>query len=244
MHNLCDAHCVLCVQPHYDDNDIGAGGTIAALSAAGVSVIYLTVTDDLVGVLDASLAEDEARQRLREEQQKAGEIIGVQQHYWLEYADAGPIDYYALRRDIAAYIRRLRPDYVFTVDPWLPYEAHQDHILTGRAVAEAAVLYHLPRFKTLPEVDTAYQLHVLRGVVFYLTHVPNMLYDISSTAKTKHCALQEYRAQFSDAELMALNNWLQERESAWGQECRCTYAEALKVLPPADLHIRPDAWKL
>ncbi|NPV86110.1 MAG: PIG-L family deacetylase [Anaerolineae bacterium] len=237
MHNLCNAQCVLCVQPHYDDNDIGAGGTIAALSAAGVSVVYLTVTDDLVGVLDASLAEDEARQRLREEQRRAGEIIGVQQHYWLEYADAGPIDYYALRRDIAAYIRRLRPDYVFTVDPWLPYEAHQDHILTGRAVAEAAILYHLPRFKTLPEVDAAYQLHVLRGVVFYLTHAPNIFYDISSTVEIKHHALQTYCMQFTDMDMRALLEKLTKTERQCGERGGVERAEALKVLDPAQLHI-------
>ena len=244
MRNFCDARCILCVQPHYDDNDIGAGGSIAALSAAGVLVVYLTVTDDLVGVLDASLAEDEARWRLRKEQQKAGEIIGVHQQYWLDYPDAGPIDYYALRRDIVAYIRRLRPDYIFTVDPWLPYEAHQDHLLTGRAVAEAAILYHLPRFKTFPEVDAAYQRHQIKGVVFYLTHAPNMLYDISGTVEAKRRALQEYRAQFSEAELTALNSWLQEKERVWGEESRCAYAEALRVLSPTHLHICPETWKL
>ena len=45
----------LCVQPHYDDNDLGAGGTIASLAARGAEVAYLTATDDLVGVKDASL---------------------------------------------------------------------------------------------------------------------------------------------------------------------------------------------
>ena len=48
--DLAGAQRILCVQPHYDDNDIAAGGTVAALAEAGVEVFYLTVTDDLVGV--------------------------------------------------------------------------------------------------------------------------------------------------------------------------------------------------
>ena len=51
---LRDARSILCIQPHYDDNDLGAGGTIAALHDAGCQVVYLTVTDDLVGVKDES----------------------------------------------------------------------------------------------------------------------------------------------------------------------------------------------
>ncbi|MCC6956023.1 MAG: PIG-L family deacetylase, partial [Anaerolineales bacterium] len=48
--DLFSARRVLCVQPHYDDNDIAAGGTIARLKSAGAEVVYLTVTDDLMGV--------------------------------------------------------------------------------------------------------------------------------------------------------------------------------------------------
>ena len=50
--DLLTARVILAVQPHYDDNDIGAGGTLAALAASGVEVYYLTVTNDLVGVID------------------------------------------------------------------------------------------------------------------------------------------------------------------------------------------------
>ena len=50
--DLFSATRVLAIQPHYDDNDIAAGGTIAALIDAGIEVVYCTVTDDLVGVVD------------------------------------------------------------------------------------------------------------------------------------------------------------------------------------------------
>ena len=44
--DLSKANRVLFVQPHPDDNQIGAGGTIAWLVSLGVEVWELTVLDD------------------------------------------------------------------------------------------------------------------------------------------------------------------------------------------------------
>ena len=44
--DLSKAQRVLFVQPHPDDNQIGAGGTMAWLKSLGVEVYELTVTDD------------------------------------------------------------------------------------------------------------------------------------------------------------------------------------------------------
>ena len=134
---LMGARRILCVQPHYDDNDIAAGGTIAALSSAGAEVFYLTVTDDLVGVIDPQLSDETATAELRADQARAAREIGVSAHYWLGHPDAGNYDYFELRNGIIRHIRMLRPDWVMTTDPWLPNEAHRDHLVTGRAVAEA-----------------------------------------------------------------------------------------------------------
>jgi N,N'-diacetylchitobiose non-reducing end deacetylase len=144
------ARRVLCIQPHYDDNDIGAGGTIAALVDAGVEVFYLTVTDDLMGVIDPNLTEEEAAALLRRDQAKAGDCIGVRGQFWLGYPDAGKYDYYDVRRDIIQHIRMLRPDFILTNDPFLPYEAHQDHAVTGKAASEAAILYGMMRLEDRP----------------------------------------------------------------------------------------------
>ena len=52
------ARRILCIQPHYDDNDIGAGGTLALLQQGGAELFYLTVTNDLMGVVDETLCDD------------------------------------------------------------------------------------------------------------------------------------------------------------------------------------------
>jgi LmbE family N-acetylglucosaminyl deacetylase len=98
--DVFSAKRVLCVQPHYDDNDIAAGGTLARLRSAGAEIFYLTVTNDLMGVVDASLSSEGAEQALKRDQFAAGKIIGVQEQYWLGFPDAGEYDYFAVRRNL------------------------------------------------------------------------------------------------------------------------------------------------
>ncbi len=241
--DLARARTILAVQPHYDDNDLGAGGTLAALSRAGAQVTYLTVTDDQVGVIDPALSREAAESALRREQARAGQFIGVVEQRWLGYPDAGPIDYYALRDDLVIAIRDLRPEVVFTVDPWLPYEFHRDHILTGSAVSEAIGLYGFPRLKVHGKTDASYRPHALSGVVYYFTHAPNTLFDVGTTYSLKQQAVRCYESQFGAEEmdqLIALQE-RQAREAARGQTFE--FAEPLKLLHPAQLHIQTDTWK-
>ena len=46
---LLGARRPLLVQPHYDDNDIGAAGTVRHWVLAGADVTYVSVTDDVAG---------------------------------------------------------------------------------------------------------------------------------------------------------------------------------------------------
>jgi N,N'-diacetylchitobiose non-reducing end deacetylase len=232
--DLVRARRILCIQPHYDDNDICAGGTLAALHAGGAELIYLTVTDDLAGVLDPGLSNEQAAHQLRAEQFAAGEIIGVSQQLWLGFLDAGNFDYFDLRRHVIRYIRLLKPDFVFTCDPWLPYEAHRDHIRTGAAVAEAAILYNLPRIYTDPQVDAAYLPYDLTGVAFYSTNSPNLTFDTLAYRDQKKGAIRCYQAQFSPHEMESLLAELDEMEDA-------ASGEQFKLLAPRHLHLYPPA---
>jgi LmbE family N-acetylglucosaminyl deacetylase len=237
VHDLASAERVLCVQPHYDDNDLGAGGTITALAAGGATVAYLTVTDDLVGVLDETLSDAEATERLRAEQHQAGEAVGVAEQRWLGLPDAGEWDYFELRRGIIAELRRFRPDVVFTVDPWLPYEAHQDHLRVGRAVAEASFLQRMKRLRVDPEPDADWEPHEIAAVVFYFTREPNLCFDISASRERKHRAIDAYRAQFTEEQLRLLHLGLDAKEREWAEAEPFSHGEALKVLAPGAFHV-------
>ncbi len=235
--DLRSAKRILCVQPHYDDNDIGAGGTIAALSGAGAETFYLTVTDDLVGVLDSALSNDDARAQLQRDQAQAGAEIGVTAQHWLDHPDAGDYDYYQLRSQIIAQIRRLRPDFVFTVDPWLPYEAHRDHLKVGQACAEAVLLQRHLRLPSDPEIDARYEPYDVEAVVFYFTREPNTIFDISDTRERKHRAIGAYRAQFTDNDLAGLVRLLEAQEREWATGKSFSHGEGLKLHRPGQLHV-------
>lgn len=241
--DLFSAKRVVCIQPHYDDNDIYAGGTIAVLYDLGAEIFYLTVTDDLVGVLDQSLTDEQMTTQLRAEQKEAGEIIGVKEHYWLGYPDAGRYDYYQLRKDIIGYIRLLRPDFVITVDPWLPYEVHRDHILTGQAASEAVFLVGFTRLRSKPEIDQSYNPHGLQGIAYYNSPWPNLVVDISQTTQRKHKAFCAYKGQFTADDLVALDQETEvnERKAAEGQNF--SHAEKIKVTRPAQLHGNTGTWQ-
>jgi len=241
--DLMTAKRILAVQPHYDDNDIAAGGTLAVLAENGVEIYYLTITDDLIGVIDDSLSPEAATAQLRAEQYQAGEIIGVQGQFWLSFPDAGKYDYFDVRLGIIQHIRMVRPDFIFTCDPWMPYEAHNDHIITGRAAAEAAILFGLTRLKTHSEVDEVFEKNPsdLTGIAFYSTSNPNTIFDISSTREKKHAAIDQYRAQFSEEDMQLLHMALDFKEQEYTKDEDFSHGEPLKVLRGFHLHVYPDA---
>jgi len=235
--DIFDAKRILCVQPHYDDNDIGAAGVLTQLAKNGAEIIYLTVTNDLMGVVDASLSDELAAQALKRDQSAAAKIVGVKEQYWLGYPDAGEYGYFDVRRDLLKYIRMLKPDFVFTCDPWLTYEGHRDHIQTGLATAEAVMFAGLTKIASSdPEVDSAYEGHSINGIAFYFTREPNVIVDITSTWEDKVKVLRCYEAQFDEdgMEQLVFGLDMKSQQIAQGQDF--SRGEPLKVLHPSSIH--------
>lgn len=234
--DIMKARRVLAVQPHYDDNDISCGGTLATLAKNGAELHYLTMSDDLVGVIDDTWSAEESTRWLRDDQARAGAIIGVKQHYWLGYPDAGEYNYFDVRRDIVKHIRMVCPDIIVSMDPWMLYEAHTDHVMAARATAEAAILYDFMRLKTDPEVDQAYAGHELQAIVFHATSFPNTIFDISPTIEIKNAAIRCYKAQFQEEAFDGLINRTMYYTRYLAREKGFEYGEALKIMPPGFLH--------
>jgi LmbE family N-acetylglucosaminyl deacetylase len=236
--DIFSAKRILCIQPHYDDNDIAAAGILTQLSKNGAEIIYLTVTNDLMGVVDASLSDEEAAKTLERDQFSAAEIIGVKEQYWLGYPDAGEYDYFNLRRDLLKYIRIIKPDFVFTCDPWLTYEAHRDHIQTGLATSEAVMFAGLRKIASSdPQVDSTYDGHSILGIAFYFTREPNTIADISATWEEKLGALHCYKAQFSPEDMEQLLAAMDAKSQQVAQGQAFARGEPLKVLHTSALHV-------
>jgi len=138
---------VLVLTAHGDDMEFFAGGTIAKMCIAGYDVHLLIATDNSKGTFELS-AEQMFGLRMREAE-AAAKILGLQSVACLDYPDGELSDtpLNELRRHHIEFIRRLKPDIVFTFDPWAPYEGHQDHRAVSWAAMEATSFAHFPLYE-------------------------------------------------------------------------------------------------
>jgi LmbE family N-acetylglucosaminyl deacetylase len=220
---------VLCVQPHPDDCEYGAGATLADLADSGVEITYLTLTDGSKGTLDPSVEPRRLAEVRRREQERAAQVIGVSKLIWLDYPD-GELPYSAeVRRRILEVIRGERPDVVMSPDPWLAYEAHPDHRHGGLLTLEAVM------FSPLPLFDKGSQPHSVKVVVLYYTARPNYFHPVDRTFERKLEALKAHESQFA-ATWQTLELYLRVLAAAYGGQAGSTYAEAFRVLPTLLLH--------
>ncbi len=104
---------VLCVVAHPDDLEYGASCAVARWTARGAEVAYLLLTHGEAG-MDTSRPAETGRLRAAE-QVAAGAAVGVRQVDLLRHPDGVLQPSLALRRDVAAAVRRFRPDTVLTM---------------------------------------------------------------------------------------------------------------------------------
>ena len=235
----------LFIQPHPDDNDICAGGTIAKLVAAGIEVHYLTVTDGSSGNYDTNLSDEEVITIRKKEQEEAGGVLGVKKFHWLNFKDGHLYDNEDLRKELVAAIRLIRPDIIFTVDPWLSYETHIDHIVTGKVASFAARTSGNPRF--YPEqLQKGVSTHRVKAIGYYTTNHPNTYVNIDSFWEQKLAALRTHKSQFSGEYLNVVTSYFSDKALQAAKQAKenCQYAECFKILPPILLHSNVDAIKM
>jgi LmbE family N-acetylglucosaminyl deacetylase len=135
-----DVGRVLAVVAHPDDLEYGAAAAVATWTRSGQEVIYLLATRGEAGI--DTLAPDECGPLREREQRASAAVVGVSTVEFLDHRD-GVVEYGpALRRDIAAAIRRHRPELVITLnhrDTWGGVAWNTpDHVAVGRAALDAA----------------------------------------------------------------------------------------------------------
>ncbi|WP_446220271.1 PIG-L deacetylase family protein [Micromonospora sp. IBHARD004] len=130
----------LAVVAHPDDLEFGAAAAVGRWTGQGKEIIYCLVSSGEAGI--DGIPPERTRAIREREQRESAALVGVPTVEFLGLPD-GLLEYgVALRREIAAMVRRHRPDVVITNnfrDTWDgAYALNQaDHIATGRAVPDA-----------------------------------------------------------------------------------------------------------
>jgi len=193
----------LFIQPHPDDNEIGAGGTMTLLNKRGVKVYGLTVSLGKGG--SDTIAPDELAEIRKVEAKEAMDVTGAIDLGNLGYYEIDETTHYSLVNDLVKVIRDIKPDAIFSVDPNLENETHPMHILVGNAFKEA---FHRSGAKYYPNAKTPdSEAFTPKILGFYFTDSDNTIVDISETYELKLEAMAKHKSQLSKEYIAMLDQY-------------------------------------
>ncbi|MEM8922691.1 MAG: PIG-L deacetylase family protein [Actinomycetota bacterium] len=130
----------LAIVAHPDDLEYGAAAAVARWTGQGKDVRYLLATRGEAGI--DSIPPEEAGPLRTREQEDSAAVVGVSVVEFMDHADGLVVNGIELRRDLAAAIRRHRPDVIIgsnyrqrwgDTGPW----NHSDHRALGMALPDA-----------------------------------------------------------------------------------------------------------
>jgi len=223
---------VLVVGAHPDDNDFGAGATVAKATGRGAEVIYLIATTGQRGSSDENMTPERLSEIRRKEQEEAAKVLGVREVRFLDYVDGELVPDIRLKERVVKSIRQYKPDIVFTMDPSFFYYKsygmvnHSDHRAIGEATLDAC--YPLARdLMSFPEhAKEGLNPHKVKELLLH-SFVPenaNFYVDVTDTFDMKLKALSLHKSQVGD--MQRVEKRMRDRAEVAGRLARCRYAEA------------------
>lgn len=219
---------VLAVYAHPDDAEVSCGGTLARWAAAGADVQVVLCTQGDKGSSDPAVDPAALAVRREAEARAAGEVLGITAHHRLGRPDGEIDDDLALRAELVAIIRSVRPDAVVAPDPTAVffgghYVNHRDHRVVGWATLDA-VAHAAGNPHYFPDAGAPHRTGAL-----YLsgTLEPDVWVDITATIDTKAEAIARHESQVGEP-----GEWLRtvvrQRAEDAGREAGVAYAEAFR----------------
>jgi bacillithiol biosynthesis deacetylase BshB1 len=175
---------VLIFGAHSDDVEFGIGGTALLLKDQGISFGIVDLTKGEMGSRGA--LDDRIR-----ESEEAARFLGAEFRENLDMGDCSLVDTVESRKRVAILIRKHRPRLVLA-----PYweDLHNDHVAAG------LVVRHSSLYCSLARLDTPYEPHKPKAIMYYLLHKyhhPTVIVDISGVFDKKLEAVRMYKSQFS-----------------------------------------------
>ncbi len=190
--NLDTPGRALAVGAHPDDVEFGCGGTLAKWAADGCEIFHLVCTDGSRGSWDPDQDPAELVSLRQQEQRAASRALGGKgEVVFLGWPDGELEAGLRQRWQIAAAIRKLRPDVVLGHDPWKRYRLHPDHRNAGFLVTDGIVAARDPLF--FPETDAP--PHRPSALLLFEADEADHVEDVTDWVDAKLAALLEHRSQ-------------------------------------------------
>lgn len=218
------------VVAHPDDAEWGCAGTVALWCAMGWDVVYVMCTDGSKGSSDPEMTSQQLVEIRSEEQENAGEVLGLSRVVFLGYEDAMLQPTLGLRRDIAREIRRHRPDVLICMSPtrrltgdgWI---GHPDHFASGEAAMSAVFPAARDRLTNPELLAEGLEPHKVREL-WVTDHTESDLYvDVSQHMDTAIKAIQQHKSQVGDEDV---EMYMREGRRRTGERVGLPYAEWFK----------------
>lgn len=242
MKKLEDYERFLFVGPHPDDIEIGAGATVAKLTAMGKEVAFCIVTDGRFGDIHMKPGTDrkEVAKVRREEALKSAAMLQVSEVHFLEFSDGGFYKMSDLEKSLAAIISDFCPDVILGPDPDVKSECHVDHKKAGKAASKLACF---APYGGIMEQYGVYPAPV-KALAYYMTASPNTYVDTTGYLKKQLCAIfKVHKSQYPEGSKDAkdIQLYLKLRALQFGfRKCVMT-GEAFRMYDQLHMHCLPEA---
>lgn len=236
----------LFIGPHPDDIEIGAGSTVAKLTAEGKQVNFLICTDGRYGTEDEQADPLKLIKIRQKEALESARILGVKNVIFLPFSDGGFYSVKDLETEILKVIAQVKPDVILAPDYQLINECHADHIKTGTAATYAYIActnYHL--MKDLGIRDFAKP----QVMAYYFTAKPNSYVKTGKYFNKMIGAIDCFKSQFpiendKDGIYKSFKLYLKIRAFRYGIRRLSAKADGFRALANLHTHCAPEAEKL
>lgn len=222
----------LAVVAHPDDMEYGAASAVARWTGQGKDVRYVLVTRGEAGIVD--LPPEVVGPAREAEQRESCAAVGVTQVEFLDHADGLVVEDIALRRDLAAAIRRHRPEVVLSInfrESWGgPSWNHVDHRAVGRALLDAVRDAANPHLFT----DAGEPWSGVRLVAFSGSPQPSHAVDVTDSLDAGIASLRCHELYLSHlgGDMADPGGFLRRAAEATGPRLGVALATAFEVVTP------------
>ena len=218
--------------PHPDDIEIGAGATIAKLSALGKQIRFVICTDGRYG--SDVIGPDELIGIRREEAIASAGKLGVDDVVFLNLSDGAFYKEEELFKAMAAAISSFNPDIIFAPDPFVSNECHRDHLNVGNTARNLAC------FAPFSSIMRQYgcKKSDVKAIAFYMTAKPNVYVKTGGSIKKQFEALKCHKSQASGLESVYL--YLRLRSLDFGLRRLSLHAEGFRAYTQTEMHCLPE----